>query len=94
MCLLARVVEKPPIWYDRVYKSSLVHYGAPCIKGTRVPVYKILELLSRGLTLGEVIDDFPELKEPDICAALSCAAAAFKYDTDEKESPEDDVIDT
>lgn len=48
--------------------------GKPCIRGMRITVYDILGWLSSGKTHKEIINDYPELKEEDILAALSFAA--------------------
>ena len=48
--------------------------GKPCIRGMRITVYDILEYLSSGMSIPEILDDFPYLKENDILASLSYAA--------------------
>jgi uncharacterized protein (DUF433 family) len=48
--------------------------GKPCIRGLRITVYDILEYLASGMSLEELLDDFPELERDDILAALSFAA--------------------
>lgn len=47
----------------------------PCIRGMRITVGDILGWLSIGMSHQEIIDDFPELTDEDIMAALSFAAA-------------------
>ena len=49
-------------------------FGRPCIKGTRISVYDVLNWLANGMTKKEIIDDFPELSEDQINACLSFAA--------------------
>lgn len=51
-----------------------VMLGKPVIRGTRMPVYLIVELIEAGETPTEIIDDYPELTEADIAAALEFAA--------------------
>jgi len=48
--------------------------GKPCIRGMRITVGDILGWLASGMTFNEIIEDFDELKETDIYAALSFAA--------------------
>jgi len=48
--------------------------GKPCIRGMRITVYDILSWLVAGMSHAEIIDDFPELEEADIFAALQFAA--------------------
>ena len=49
--------------------------GKPCIRGMRITVGDILGWLSIGMSHQEIIEDFPELTNEDIMAALSFAAA-------------------
>lgn len=49
-------------------------FGQPCILNTRISVSDILSLLASGMTHLEIIEDFPELKEEHIMAALAFAA--------------------
>ncbi len=48
--------------------------GQPCIRGLRITVYDILNMLADGMSHDEILLDFPELHEEDILAALSYAA--------------------
>jgi uncharacterized protein (DUF433 family) len=49
-------------------------FGKPCIIGTRISVYDVLNWLSNGMTKEEIIEDFPELNEQMITACLAFAA--------------------
>ncbi len=49
-------------------------FGRPCLKGTRISVYDVLNWLANGMTKSEIIKDFPELNEVQINACLSFAA--------------------
>jgi uncharacterized protein (DUF433 family) len=49
-------------------------FGKPCIKGTRITVYDVLNWLSHGMTKQEIISDFEELNEDMINACLAFAA--------------------
>ena len=51
-----------------------IRFGKPCIKGTRITVGDVLKLLSAGMTKQEIVEDFPELEEIHIRAALAFAA--------------------
>ena len=55
-----------------------VCFGKPCIKGTRIGVGDILKWLSVGMTVEEIIEDYPELQENHIRAALAFAAVRDK----------------
>jgi uncharacterized protein (DUF433 family) len=54
--------------------DSGIRFGKPCIKGTRITVADILGWLAAGMTIPEIIDDYPELQETHIRAALAFAA--------------------
>jgi uncharacterized protein (DUF433 family) len=49
-------------------------FGKPCIKGTRISVYDVLNWMSNGMTKQEIINDFEELNEEMINACLAFAA--------------------
>jgi uncharacterized protein (DUF433 family) len=49
-------------------------FGRPCIKGTRISVYDVLNWLANGMSKQEILEDFPELTEQQINACLSFAA--------------------
>lgn len=49
-------------------------FGQPCIINTRITVFDILSLLASGMSQSEIVEDYPELKEEHIKAALEFAA--------------------
>ena len=49
-------------------------FGQPCIVNTRITVYDILTWLASGMTFSQIIEDYPDLKEEHITAALLFAA--------------------
>ena len=48
--------------------------GRPCIRGMRIRVSDVLELLSAGATFDEILEDYPYLEREDILAAIQYAA--------------------
>jgi uncharacterized protein (DUF433 family) len=48
--------------------------GKPCIRGLRITVYDILSYLAAGMSIEEILSDFPTLTRDDILACLSYAA--------------------
>lgn len=48
--------------------------GRPCIRHMRITVYDILNWLASGMQISEILEDYPELTETDIKAALMYAA--------------------
>lgn len=59
---------------DRITISPGVRGGKPCIRGTRITVYDILEYLAGGMTESQILADFPSLTQEDIRACLVFAA--------------------
>lgn len=45
--------------------------GQPCIRGTRITVDDILSYLTSGMTIAEILEDFPKLQPEDIQASLT-----------------------
>jgi len=60
---------------DRITITPGVRSGKPCIKGTRITVYDVLEYLAGGMTEEQILADFPDLTREDIRACLAFAAA-------------------
>ena len=48
--------------------------GKPCIRGMRITVYEILDYLASGMSIEEILEDFPSLEREDILACLNFAA--------------------
>jgi uncharacterized protein (DUF433 family) len=48
--------------------------GKPCIRGLRITVTDVLEYLAAGMSVEQIIDDFPDLTAEDIRACLAFAA--------------------
>jgi uncharacterized protein (DUF433 family) len=59
---------------ERITTDPNICHGKPCIRGLRYPVEMILELLSSGMTIEEILADYEDLEREDILAALSFAA--------------------
>jgi len=56
---------------DRITINPEICHGKPTIRGLRYPVETILELLSSGMTLEEILADYEDLEGEDILAALA-----------------------
>jgi uncharacterized protein (DUF433 family) len=59
---------------DRITSDPAICGGKPCIRGMRIRVKDILDLLASGATRNEVLRDYPDLQDEDIAAALEYAA--------------------
>ena len=53
--------------------------GRPCIRGLRIRVKDVLDMLAGGATREEILADYPYLEDPDITAALEYAARATDH---------------
>lgn len=60
---------------ERIAAKSDVMMGKPCIKGTRIPVYILLQKLAAGESFEELLAAYPQLKAEDLRACLEYAAA-------------------
>jgi len=61
---------------ERIIVNPQIHFGKPVIKGTRITVQNVLELVNEGLTSDQIIQDYyPDLKKADIYACLQYASA-------------------
>jgi uncharacterized protein (DUF433 family) len=67
-------------WQDRISLDPKVLVGKPLIKGTRISVEFLMELLANGWTHEQILKNYPHLKEADIQAALHYAAETVKQE--------------
>lgn len=62
--------------FERIVVDPRVHFGKPCIAGTRITVQSVLELLGHGLTFEQIVQDYyPDLTFDDIRACVEYAVA-------------------
>ncbi|HXH58499.1 DUF433 domain-containing protein [Iamia sp.] len=61
---------------DRITFEPSICHGQPTIRGLRYPVEGLLELLASGMTIDEVLGDYPDLERDDLLAALEFGALA------------------
>jgi len=59
---------------ERITIDPEICHGKPTIRGLRYPVETILELLSSGMTIEEILADYEDLEREDILSALGFAA--------------------
>ena len=61
---------------NRITVDPAIHFGKPCVAGTRITVQSVLELISEGLTFDQILADYyPDLELEDIRACLHYAIA-------------------
>jgi uncharacterized protein (DUF433 family) len=59
---------------DRITIDPAVRFGKPCVRGTRISVGDILGYLAAGMSVDQILADFPQLSLEDIRACLAYAA--------------------
>lgn len=66
---------------DRIVVNPGIHFGKPCVAGTRIPVQSVLELVSEGLPWGEIVRDYyPDIQIEDIRACVKYALAVVNVE--------------
>ena len=65
-------------WQERIALDPAILTGKPTIKGTRIAVEFVVDLLARGWTSEEILQDYKQLTAPDIQACLSYASEMLK----------------
>ena len=61
---------------DRIVVDSKIHFGKPCVAGTRITVQNVLELLDEDLSFNQIIQDYyPDINVEDIRACIQYAIA-------------------
>ncbi|MEZ4670046.1 MAG: DUF433 domain-containing protein [Anaerolineae bacterium] len=58
---------------NRITIDPNICHGKPVIRGLRYPVEMLLELMSSGMTFGDILADYPDLENEDLLAALAYA---------------------
>lgn len=77
----ARTQNRPRWWWlsryrwtmsrlTRITSDPAICHGQPTVRGLRYPVETLLELLSSGMTIEEVLADYPDLEREDLLVAL------------------------
>jgi len=63
---------------NRISVDPNVCFGKPCVKGTRIWVSLLLDMLADGMTPDQIIEQYPQLKHEDIRAAIAYGAEASR----------------
>jgi uncharacterized protein (DUF433 family) len=59
---------------DRIVVDPNIHFGKPCVAGTRIPVQSVLELVKEDLSFSQIVRDYyPELESEDVQACIQYA---------------------
>ena len=64
--------------FSRITADSIQMGGVPCIRGLRIPVATVVDMVADGMATGEILRAYPDLDEADIREALRFAAEAVR----------------
>lgn len=64
---------------ERITVDPRMCGGRPCIRGMRIRVVDVLDMLASGLSRAELLDEMPDLEDGDIEAALRFASSKLDY---------------
>lgn len=64
--------------FERITTDPQQMGGLPCIRGLRVPVAAVVDMVAEGMTTDEIIDAYPDLETEDVGQALHYAAESVR----------------
>ncbi len=67
-------------WKNFVASDPKIHHGEPCIKGTRIPVAILVGSVADGMTIEEVVKEYPQITSEAVRAALAYAADVLRQE--------------
>lgn len=67
-------------WQDHIAINPDIHHGDPCIKGTRIPVVMVVGSLADGMSFDDIRQEYPQLTDDDLYAALAYAAEVMRHE--------------
>ena len=66
------------MYFERISINPEICHGQACIKGTRIPVYQVVQMLANGDSIDELLDSYPTIEKEDILSCLDYAAYLTK----------------
>lgn len=64
-------LQQGVVMHERITVQPDVHFGKPCVTGTRIPVQSVLELVRDGIAFSKItLDYYPDLTTEDVQACL------------------------
>jgi uncharacterized protein (DUF433 family) len=66
------------VTFERITVEADKMGGQPCIRGLRIPVASVIAMVADGMTVSEILAEFPDLEREDIAEALRYAAEAVR----------------
>jgi len=76
--VIADNLGKKTMEYKRITVNPKQMGGVPCMRGLRIPVATVVDMVADGMTVHEILEAFPDLQEEDITEALRYAAEAVR----------------
>lgn len=64
--------------FDRITVDPAQMGGVPCIRGLRIPVATVVDMVADGMTIAQILHAYPDLDDADVREALHFAAAAVR----------------
>ena len=64
--------------FDRITTDPEMMGGTPCIRGLRIPVATVVEMVAEGMTVAEIVAALPDLEPADVEQALHYAAESLR----------------
>jgi uncharacterized protein (DUF433 family) len=71
-------MESITMKFERITVDPMQMDGLPCIRGLRIPVTTVVDMVASGMAEDEILEAFPDLEREDIREALQYAAAAVR----------------
>jgi uncharacterized protein (DUF433 family) len=66
---------------DRIVIDSRIHFGKPCIAGTRIPIENVLELIQEGIAFEDIVSKYyPDIEIEDVKACARYATEIVKHE--------------
>lgn len=67
------------MYEERITINPEVRFGKPCIKGTRIAISDILNLIAAGYSLGDIPKQYPQITKEDVVAAVEYASESMEH---------------
>jgi uncharacterized protein (DUF433 family) len=67
--------------FTRITIDPKQMWGTPCIRGLRIPVSTVVDMVAAGMTADQIVADYPDLEPEDVAEALRYAAEAVRENT-------------
>lgn len=69
---------------DRITRNPDICHGKPVIRGLRYPVDTMPDLLASGMSIDQILEDYPDLERDDLLACLEYASKVARTKTSQK----------